>query len=235
MKHLSAEKFNVDLNHPKAKFYSSFIIKEDKYDKYKNRNKNIKTVSFSNTSKKSEKEKLIDLEKENDINQNYMAPILTFHQLRNSNSKITCNNVPSLKKLDKFVETYGINSILSCNEDNYYRNYIRKEAKSLNLYYLEIRIDLNSMNLFKYKSYRDNFISDINDLYDLLMNKNLTLLINSSCGEKRLAIIVFCLLVKNGEKPQNAFDILLALKKINKSTYQDSNIDLLIKFVLPYL
>ena len=61
------------------------------------------------------------------------------------------------------------------------------------------------------------------------------ILINSSCGEKRLAIIVFCLLIKNGEKPKNAIDILLALKKINKSNYQDSNIDLLIKYVLPYL
>lgn len=257
MKHMSAEKFYVDLDHPRAKFYSSFVINEDKF----NKNKNKKTASeFSNINKKSQKAKETysknEYDKESQIKtetdtdtytytenyskelydiKNYIVPILTFHQLRNSNSKITCNNVPSLKKLDTFVETYGINGILSCNQDNYYSNYIRKEARRLNLYYLEIKIDINSISLFKYKSYRDNFISDINDLYDLLMNEKFTLLINSSCGEKRLAIIVFCLLIKNGEKPQNAIDILLMLKKISKSTYQDSSLDLLVRYVVPYL
>jgi len=164
-----------------------------------------------------------------------ICPIILFHQLKNSYSKITFNNEPSLDNLSILKEVYGINSILSCiNHKNYLENldYMVEINSILNF---KINLNLQKLNDFKKGNIKQIFIDNMLNVYEKLMNENLTLLIHSASGDMKTGIVLYSLLRLNGESKEDSIELIRFLKKQKKKTIGDFNIEFFEKNIIPDL
>lgn len=160
----------------------------------------------------------------------YETPILIFHQLNGSNSKITCYRRSSLRSIPSFKEVYGLNAILSCTTCK------NPEIKANECGVLYFNIPYKQSKLYKEnKETIETLVNEIKRLYYILMNENLTLLIHSASGVRRTGYVVYSLLRMNGETKESALEIVLKLREEKRNGIGDFRIEFAEKILVPKL
>lgn len=158
---------------------------------------------------------------------NYSCPILIFHNLKSTDSKITFSNEPSLKKIKELKEVYGFNYILSCLVDTNYNEDLKRITDESNIERMEVNLYFSKLNDLTIKLNKEKFIENILGIYLRLKSENVTLLIHKASGEMKTTIIIYSLLRLSGEKKEDSVEILIFLKNGNKKSIGDFNIEFL--------
>lgn len=172
---------------------------------------------------------------ENYIRMEFICPVIKFHQLKNSDSKITLNNESSLKNLKVIKEVYGIDSILTLLKEKNYDNNIKCTTEEYQLYLFEFDYNLSKLNNSLSYSNKKNFIDNILKIYNILMIKRTTLLIHKAGGELKTNIFLYSLLRLNGETKEESLEIIRTLRNGNKKSIGDFNIEFLEKNLIEIL
>jgi hypothetical protein len=161
-------------------------------------------------------------------NMDYIAPILIFHQLNNSETKITCYRQPSLIEIPILAEVYGLNCILTCLDSTSFSEL--KTLKNISETY-----NIKWINIEYNERYKQGFINNIKDLYDELINKEYCVLIHCASGVKKISFLVYSLLRMNGESKESATEILLKLRSESRNGVGDYRIEFAERKLIPYL
>jgi protein tyrosine/serine phosphatase len=164
-----------------------------------------------------------------------LTPILIFHQLRNSNSKITCFRRPSLRSIPAFKEVYGLNAILSCIIKKEKPELIENKAKESDIKFFNIPFRKAKKFFLEKDSTMKMLIEEIRKMYECLINETLCLLVHCAAGIRRTGIVVYCLLRMNGESRESALEILLKLREETRNEIGDYRIEYSEKYLVPYL
>jgi protein tyrosine/serine phosphatase len=163
------------------------------------------------------------------------TPILIFHQLRNTNSKITCFRRPNLRSIPKFKEVYGLNSILSCIIKKEKPELIENKAIESGIKFFNIPFRKAKKNFLEKDATMKMLIEEIRRMYENLINETLCLLVHCAAGVRRTGIIVYCLLRMNGESRESALEILLKLREETRNGIGDYRIEYAEKYLIPFL
>jgi hypothetical protein len=155
----------------------------------------------------------------------YPCPILIFHNLKSTDSKITFSNEPSLKKIKELKEVYGFNYILSCLEDTNYIKDLNRITDESNIERMEVNLHFSKLNDLTIKFNKEKFLEHILGIYLRLKSENITLLIHKASGEMKTTIIIYSLLRLSGEKKEDSVEIIRYLKNGNKKSIGDFNIE----------
>jgi hypothetical protein len=148
-------------------------------------------------------------------------PILIFYQLKGSESKIATNRDPSFRDYRRFKKVYGLNTIIGD------KKLIRNEM------YWRILAEFNFIN-FSISSQED-LIENIKCLYTLLMNENISVILNPCLGRQTCCSIMYCLLRMNGESKESACEIFLKLRGERKNGIGDYMIEFTERCIVPAL
>jgi protein tyrosine/serine phosphatase len=163
------------------------------------------------------------------------TPILIFHQLKNSNTKITCSRRPSLRSIASFKEVYGLNAILSCITKNEKPQQIEEKTKENNMKFFNIPFKKAKAFSLEKEDTKNMLIHEIKEIYNILMNEDLTILVHCAAGVRRTGIIVYSILRMNGETKESALDIILKLREETRNGIGDYRIEYTEKYIVPKL
>lgn len=164
-----------------------------------------------------------------------LTPILIFHALRNTDSKITCYRRPSLRSISVLKEVYGLNSILSCIVKKEKPELIENKATEAGMKFFNIPFRKAKENYLQKDSTMKMLIEEIRKMYECLINGTLCLLIHCAAGVRRTGIVVYCLLRMNGESKESALEILLKLREETRNGIGDYRIEYAEKYLIPFL
>jgi len=164
-----------------------------------------------------------------------LTPVLIFHQLKNSNSKITCFRRPNLRSIPVLKEVYGLNSILSCIIKKEKPEMIESKAKESNIKFFNIPFRKAKKNFLEKDSTIKMLVEEIRKMYENLINDTLCLLVHCAAGIRRTGIVVYCLLRMNGESKESALEILLKLREETRNGIGDYRLEYAEKYLLPFL
>lgn len=165
------------------------------------------------------------------------VPILLFHKLNNSLSRITFNNESSLRKISCLKEVYGINCILTSlsHQKNYFEN-LKNAVENISIRIFEFNLFYNKLEDLKLDwKLREKLIYEIEKLYYILMTENITLLVHSACGNMKNGLIVYSILRMNQETKESALEIITKLKNERKVSIGDFNIEFIENYIVPEL
>ena len=149
------------------------------------------------------------------------VPILIFHQLKGSESKISCYKNPSFAYFNIFKEIYGLNTII-CD-----KRYIRNDENK------------NVIEKFQFFDFSytttSEMIDNIKVLYSKLMNEKICVIVNSALGVGKSSTIMYCLLRMNGETKEAAREIFLKMRDEKKNGIGDYRIEYTERHIIPLL
>lgn len=177
-------------------------------------------------------EEIIDDE---DINNLSYCPIIFFHNLRNTNSKITFNREPSLNRLKQLKEIYGINHILTCLCDRNYDTYLKAATDYCNINRIEFNLEFSKLRDLSIDVIKEKLIDNILEIFNRLKNDNITLLIHRASGEMKNTIILYSLLRLSGEKKEESIEIIRCFKNGSKKSIGDFNIEFIERNIIQKL
>lgn len=163
------------------------------------------------------------------------CPIIIFHPLRNTDSKITLNNEPCLKKLYSLKEVYGIDSILTCLKHKNYDNDIKNITNEFKTNLIEFNLNITKLSDLTKPTIKEKFIDNVLEIYDKLSNEKITLLIHKASGDMKITIILYSLLRLSGEKKEESIEIIRYIKNGNKKSIGDFNIECIEKNIIGLL
>jgi hypothetical protein len=149
------------------------------------------------------------------------VPILIFHQLKDSESKISCYRDPSFNYFNIFKEIYGLNTII-CD-----RRYLRNDQNKKMIEKFQF-FDVS------YTTQRE-MIDNIKVLYSKLMNEKICVILNSALGVAKCSTLIYCLLRLNGETKESAREIFLKMRDEKKNGIGDYRIEYNERYILPHL
>ncbi len=154
-----------------------------------------------------------------------LTPILIFHQLNDSQSKITCFRRPSLKSIPVFKEVYGLNAILSCITKNEKPQLIENVAREAGISFFNIPFKKAKPNSLEKPETVKMLVDEILQMYDNIMTQPLTILVHCAAGVRRTGIVVYSLLRLNGETKESALEIILKLREETRNGIGDYRIE----------
>jgi hypothetical protein len=161
---------------------------------------------------------------------NFLTPVLIFHQLKNTNSRLTMFRRASLRSIPVFREVYGLNAIITCEMDE------MKYDKFENDYQIKIfKVMYDGKNSKALSSERIMLLENIKDIYKTIIRDNLTILIHCSSGTSRTSVICYCILRMNGETIESSREILLKLRSESRNGVGDFRTEYAEKYLVPYL
>ena len=167
------------------------------------------------------------------------VPALTFHQFKGMESVITCYNNPSLETMPLLKEVYGINMLITTIKHNYQIYLANLKCKEANIKYNNFLI--NTTNKVLDKSVDINLvIRQIKEIFNIIKNEKITLLINSASGVFSASILAYCLLRMSGENRVDALSILTNLRleqncRLGEYRYEFAENKLVKKLIEPEL
>jgi protein tyrosine/serine phosphatase len=164
-----------------------------------------------------------------------LTPILIFHQLKNSDSKITCFRRPCLKSIPVLKEVYGLNAILSCITKKEKPESIENVTKEIGISFFNIPFKKAKPHSLQKSETIKMLVEEINKIYENLMSQTLTLLVHCAAGVRRTGIVVYCLLRLNGESKDSALEIILNLREETRNGIGDYRIEYAEKKIVPLL
>ena len=164
------------------------------------------------------------------------VPTLTFHQLKNSESLITCYRNPSIETLAVLKEVYGVNTLLTTimHIDQLY--YTKTKCQEWGIEYMNILFTDTPKPVLRERDFnKTSLAKQIVELYEKLKNEKCTLLIQSAGGSFKTGIITYCLLRLSGEQRDDALKILLMLRNETKNGFGDQRIEFAEKQIIPLI
>lgn len=163
------------------------------------------------------------------------VPTLTFHQLRNAESLITCYRNPSIETLAVLKEVYGVNTLLTTimHIDQLY--YTKTKCQEWGIDYVNILFTDTPKPVLQRDFDKAGLAKQIVELYEKLKNEKCTLLIQSAGGSFKTGIITYCLLRLSGEQRDDALKILLTLRNETRNGFGDLRIEFAEKQIIPLI
>lgn len=164
-----------------------------------------------------------------------LTPILIFHQLKGSNSKVTCFRRPSLRSILAFKEVYGLNAILSCITAREKPQLIENKTKECGVKFYNIPFKKAKPNSLQKEETIQMLVEEIKKMYNVLMTENLSLLIHCAAGVRRTGIVLYCILRLNGESKESALEIILKLREETRNGIGDYRVEYAEENIVPKL
>ena len=165
-----------------------------------------------------------------------IVPSLSFHQLKNTESLLTCYPNPSVETLPILKEVYGVNTfITSINHlDQLY--YTKIKCRDWGIDYYNIQFINNNKIIIKESDY-DKFgiANQIKEIFNLMKNEKRTVLINCSGGSLKTSVIAYCLLRMSGEPRDRALNLIIMLRMEKKIHFGDLRFEFAEKKIVPLL
>ena len=164
------------------------------------------------------------------------VPSLTLHQLKNTESIITCYPNPSVETLAVLKEVYGVNTyVTSINHlDQLY--YTKIKMRDWGIDYINILFLENDKIIIKAKDYSVKKIAEqIKNLFDLIKNEKRTVYISGNGGSMKPSIIAYCLLRMSGEQRDDALNILIRLRMETRCHFGDLRFEFAEKKIVPLI
>ena len=167
------------------------------------------------------------------------VPALTFHHFKGMESVVTCYANPSLETLPLLNEVYGINMLVTSMKHNYQIYIASIRCKELDIKYNNFLTNFADSPLDKRVNIK-LVLDQIKEIYNLLKNEKISLLVNSSSGVFNTTILVYCLLRMSGETRVDALNILTNLRmetncRLGEYRYEFAEKKLVRKLIEPEL
>lgn len=158
---------------------------------------------------------------------NFSTPILNFHQLNGSCSKITCFRRPDLRLVNELNEVYGLNCIISCLDKR--SDFERKTLTNITSF--------SGIKLYEvsFQQSASDLADSIKEVYDDIMMETLCVLIHCISGANKTGFLVYCLLRMNGESKESATEIIVKMRGESKNGVGDYRIEYAERHLIPLL
>jgi hypothetical protein len=164
------------------------------------------------------------------------VPSLTFHQLKNTESLITCYPNPSVETLPVLKEVYGINTFVTAINHIDQLYYTKIKMRDWGIDYFNILFLENEKIIIKEKEYLiDKIAFQIKNLFDLIKNEKRTVYISGNGGSFKPSVIAYCILRMSGEQRDDALNILVKLRMERKCHFGDLRFEFAEKKIVPLL
>ena len=166
-------------------------------------------------------------------------PALTFHHFKGMESVITCYNNPSFEALPLLNEIHGINMYITSIKHNYQVYYASIKCKELDIKYYNFLLNENNKPLDKSVDI-ELVIGQIKEIFNILKNEKISLMVNAGSGVFSGTILVYCLLRMSGENRVDALNILTNLRlekrcRLGEYRYEFAEKKLVPKLIQPEL
>ena len=140
---------------------------------------------------------------------------LNFHNLKNTDSYVTCYGRPGVKDIANFKKDYNINLILTLQGDQERPEEIKRVCEENNIEWLHFPVmGAGNFTLLKIK---DKLIEFYVYLFNRLIKEKIKLFVHCAAGVHRTGVFLFGLMRLSGENVDTSYKLL---NNIRSHTYK---------------